>query len=423
MFIKRIEVRNFKSFDHLDIELGNFNLVIGANASGKSNLVQIFRFLRDIATHPLIDAISLSGGEYFLNRNIGNSENFFLKVVMTPDEMEAEHFMWAYNYLLWKSAQKEKWRLSEITYEFSLEFPGEKEFKIYHEGLILKVIPSGKEKAIGEAEQKEIKIIREGNEIKKPQIPPELEIFPGQLLDLEIISMLKEKGGLPQQNLILNELTPSGWELRLTFSRNIGIYNINPALLKRPVSLDEVSTLKEDGSNLPLAVREILRYDKQREKFLRLVKYALPFVNEIEVVRFFDQSLLLTLKETYLQESLPGFIISDGTANILALILALYFGRKDIVIVEEPDRNTHPSLISKLVELMKDASRNKQIIATTHNPELVKHAGLEHLLLVYRDKNGFSKITRPAERETVREFLKGEIGLDDLYVQNLLEVL
>jgi len=425
MFIKRIEVRNFKSFDHLDIDLGNFNLVIGANASGKSNFVQIFRFLRDIATYPLIDAISLSGGEYFLNRNLGTFENFFLKVVMAPDNLEAEDFLWGIttDYSRSKSLEREKWKLVEITYEFGLEFTLDKEFKVYHEGLILKVIRNGEGKCIDKIKPKEIKIIREGDEIKKPQIPTELPIFPEQLLEMEAISILVEKRQLPQQALTLFLLTTSGWELRHILSRIIGIYNINPTLLKRPVPLDEVSTLKEDGSNLPLAVREILKYDKQREKFLRLVRYALPFVSEIDVARFFDQSMLLTLKEAYLKEPLPSFIISDGTANILALILALYFNSKDIIIIEEPERNIHPALIGKIVEMMKDASQNKQIIAATHNPELVKHAGLDHLLLVYRDRNGFSKITKPAERETVREFLKGEIGLDDLYVQNLLEVL
>ncbi len=48
MAIKRIRVRNFKSFKDLEVELGKFNLLIGANASGKSNFIRIFEFLRDI---------------------------------------------------------------------------------------------------------------------------------------------------------------------------------------------------------------------------------------------------------------------------------------------------------------------------------------------------------------------------------------
>lgn len=39
MAIKRIKISNFKSFDEMEIELGNLNILIGANASGTSNFI------------------------------------------------------------------------------------------------------------------------------------------------------------------------------------------------------------------------------------------------------------------------------------------------------------------------------------------------------------------------------------------------
>ena len=62
MKITKIEISNFKSFDNQSIHLNDFNLLVGANASGKSNLVQAFQFLRDIVIHGLENAISLQGG-------------------------------------------------------------------------------------------------------------------------------------------------------------------------------------------------------------------------------------------------------------------------------------------------------------------------------------------------------------------------
>lgn len=50
MAIKRIHVKNFKSFKDLEVEFGKFNVLIGANASGKSNFIQMFQFLRDITS-------------------------------------------------------------------------------------------------------------------------------------------------------------------------------------------------------------------------------------------------------------------------------------------------------------------------------------------------------------------------------------
>ena len=60
MSLKRIEVTNFKSFKELKVNLGKFNVIIGANASGKSNFVHIFEFLRDITATGLDNAVSVS---------------------------------------------------------------------------------------------------------------------------------------------------------------------------------------------------------------------------------------------------------------------------------------------------------------------------------------------------------------------------
>lgn len=87
MPIREISVSNFKSFRELRIEPDNFNIVIGSNASGKSNLIQIFKFLRDIAKYGLNNAISLQGGvEYLRNTNIGVQEPLTFRILYLLDE-------------------------------------------------------------------------------------------------------------------------------------------------------------------------------------------------------------------------------------------------------------------------------------------------------------------------------------------------
>jgi predicted ATP-dependent endonuclease of OLD family len=68
---------------------------------------------------------------------------------------------------------------------------------------------------------------------------------------------------------------------------------------------------------------------------------------------------------------------------------------------------------------MEDASTNKQVIITTHSSEIVKHAGVENLLLISRDKDGFSAVSRPAEKQDVKVFLENDLGLDTVFVQEL----
>jgi predicted ATPase len=147
----------------------------------------------------------------------------------------------------------------------------------------------------------------------------------------------------------------------------------------------------------------------------------LPFVSGLEVSKFADKSLLLSLRETYAQnKDLPASFISDGTINITALIVALYFEKKSIAVIEEPERNIYPYLISRIIAMMKEVSGQKQIIVTSHNPEVVRNADVDDVLLVSRDAEGFSTISRPAEREDVKIFLQNELGLDELFAQNLL---
>ena len=59
MELKEVYVENFKSLKKSRIKIGKFNVVVGANASGKSNLVEIFKLLCRIyvekADNPFLD--------------------------------------------------------------------------------------------------------------------------------------------------------------------------------------------------------------------------------------------------------------------------------------------------------------------------------------------------------------------------------
>jgi len=209
------------------------------------------------------------------------------------------------------------------------------------------------------------------------------------------------------------------WE---SFFGRLGAYDIDPHAIKKPHETAGIPRLQENAENLALVLKQILADPEKSRMFHNLLRDMLPFAVEVGIEQYLGTSLLLRLREEYYEGNLLANLLSDGTVDVVALITALFFEDKDVVIIEEPERNIHPRLISGLMELVKDASRNKQVIITTHSPEVVKHAGLESLLLISRDKEGFSTISRPAEKEAVKIFLENELGLDDLFVQDLLAV-
>lgn len=427
MAIKRIRVTNFKSFKDLEVELGKFNVLIGANASGKSNFVRIFEFLRDIAKHGLDNAISMQGGsEYLRNINVGPFENFSLEVVF--DREFRRSIRRRENDLL-------RIKVYETIYKFTIKFNKRGSgFEIAEDNLIQKckfVRLRGKEKETKEKEELgegEILLSNVKRELKTDlKLPDGLQTIKDDILNDILFPPFLREGKLPPKKLLI--------ELPLFFFIPLSgeifdssIYDFDPRLPKKAVPITGKMELEENGENLAIVLKNILEDKEKERKLSNLVKDLLPFVNKLDIEKFADKSLLFKLEEIYAQKQyLPAPLISDGTINMIALIIALYFEKKPLTIIEEPERNIHPSLISRVVEMMKEASQQKQIIVTTHNPEIVKHTvvrptDLEDILLISRDKEGFSTISRPSEKEEVKTFLKNKMGIEELYVQNLLGV-
>jgi predicted ATPase len=205
--------------------------------------------------------------------------------------------------------------------------------------------------------------------------------------------------------------------------REISIFDFEPKIMKGGTPVAGKSDLEENGSNIAIVLQRILEDKEKRRAFTNLFTALLPFVQDIRVDRFADKSLLLALQEMYAHDNfIPASLLSDGTVVVAAIVAALYFEEKKILLFEEPAAFLHPSLMSGLVEMMKEVSSNKQIIMTTHNPELLRYVDINNVLLVQRGKDGFSQITRPGEREDVKIFLENEMGINELFAQNLLEV-
>jgi len=415
MVIKTIHVKNFKSFKELRADLGKFNVLIGANASGKSNFIQVFKFLRDIARDGLENAIAMQGGaEYLTNLNSGTAEDLSIQFVVSG---EGEGDPWT---IAKSRTGKTNVELAplEATCAISIGFAKKgAEFEVTDERLTLKgeFRTFERDRVKSEAPKPhglgEVLISRVGEEICEHVKPPE-----GLSLDqYEISPGIREVVSRRSHMLVY-----SPFFVGSDFA-DVAIYDFDPKLPKKATPITGRADLEEDGSNLAIVLENIMENADRKRKLENLLGDLLPFVAGLKVEKFAHKSLLFNLRETYAKKQfLPASLISDGTINVTALIAALYFEKKPVAIIEEPERNIHPSLISKVVAMMKDASKNKQIIVTTHNPEVVRHADIGDVLLVSRSADGFSTVSRPSESKEIKIFLQNEMGLEELFVQNLL---
>ena len=430
ILIKKLKVSNFKSFKDVEIEFRDFDVIIGANASGKSNLIQIFSFLRDIQTSGLNDAISLQGGIQFLrNVILGDSENISFEITMNaPDDRDTTYW-----HPIHRLKSIENYRIEykplELIYKFSLKTSKTgKSYKIEEDRATLRctffkhVRASVANRPSKRRREMPIKL-GEGalilnnakGRIKLEIVQPEGETLISPIRGENIYERINSK------SLIL-ELPYFFYNRFFNKSfRGIGIYDFDPKLPKRAIPITAKAQLEEDGSNLSIVLNHILEVRKDKVTFHNLMTDLLPFVDKLAVERLSDKSILFKLHEIYFKRQyLPSSFISDGTINISALIVALYFQSKRLTIIEEPERNIHPYLISKVVEMVREAAKKKQVIITTHNPEMIRNVSPEEILTVDRDNTGFSKVYRPSSIERVAEFMKNGMGVDELYVMDLL---
>ncbi len=429
MLIKRVRVKNYRSFKELDITLDDFNIMIGANASGKSNFICIFNFLKNLAEYGLDDAISLVGGiEFLRNVYLPTSNSTTIEVEIEIDKEEGSiSFLPSGEMNIGISPTKYHYKLEIETTKDQKEYRIKEELiKLYCEFIDYKYDSKKKKiERLKVIDKGYLKILRRNGDLKI-EIKSEFDrISLDNVKDRFFYNEDDFKEEIkPHQSIIKTRRIPL---ISFMFERalkGIYLYDINPKPLKNFSFISGKSELESDGSNLILILKKLLNDKEKEEKLSEIIKDFLPFIQKITVDKLADKYIYANIKEIFSKEIfLPASLMSDGTIKIIALIIILFFEKKPLIIIEEPEGNIHPFLISKVIEMMKDVSSrlNKQIIITTHNSEVVKYSGIDHLFLVHRSEKGFSEITKPMENEDVRIFLENDMGLDELFIQNLLK--
>lgn len=424
MRITKIKANNFKSFDGLELDFADFNVIIGANASGKSNFLSLIKFLKDIESWGLESAISLQGGrDYILNKNIGKKETLLIEFEM-DDGREARYrhisesddgFQYNMRFLCSRSTIEIKFKergdgYTLVNNKFGVNFVIEKGFDTdgnwtCEEDLGVHTLEIVEDKRNG------ISVNFSGKMQNDFEVQ---DIFP---LPVRLIQRLLEKGEPIFSQYFVSVLHP--WREKVF--KGLSIFDFSPNVVKSASPVVGKIQLEEDASNLPVFLRRVLKKSETRKRFVRLISDLLPFIDDVRVSETNDKSLLLELKESYYNKNfLPSTFLSDGTVHSVALISALYFDDSMLAFFEEPERNLHPALVQKVVDHMKSHSDKKQIFVTTHNAELLRNVEVDDVLFVSRGADGLSRINKISQRDDVQAFLENEIGLDEMYVQNLL---
>ncbi len=201
---------------------------------------------------------------------------------------------------------------------------------------------------------------------------------------------------LPDQSVLLQkrdeELYPELFWLGRQFEliqsfRDWTFGRAAPLRLPQRTDLDPV-VLSSNSENLCLVLNE-LQHSGAAEEFNRQMNVFLPRYRRFST-RIHGNTAQFYLHEDGLGTPVPATRLSDGTIRFLAILaLLLSPNPPPLLCIDEPEMGLHPDAVSRLGDLLVDASDRMQLIVTTHSDTLVS-ALTEHAnsVLVAENLNG-----------------------------------
>lgn len=166
--------------------------------------------------------------------------------------------------------------------------------------------------------------------------------------------------------------------------------------------------LAADGSNL--AARLMHLKENEEERFKRIIKATKSILGLPREIKFHvtpEDRVYFTQLEEGNQFPVHQVGASSGTLRLLALCTALLGGTSSgLVAIEEPESHLHPTAVNGFVQLLKQASTSRQILITTHWPDLINALGDPEAVCIVRRGPDGTKVERPGKPDLIRTALE-----------------
>jgi len=316
--IKKLKVKNYKSLKDVELELGKFNVLIGPNASGKSNLLDCLAFVSELTEDNVYKALEVRGG--------------YERVVF--------------------GGGKEK---IEISFEFVLNSKASEFFiSLSEKGVV------------------EEKLSIEGEMI--------IEHHPGKVAKILVPTTSGTEYRQVDFGDKWKSAITECPELRdyLTAWRS---YNFMTSEMRRTDSAKKNLILEKTGKNLAQVLLSLhSERPKTFDKIEEILTQAIPQIDELLTPLTENSETYVAVREKGFDSPFDYFQVSDGTLKLLAYTTAIALEEANVVCFEEPENFIHPRLFELLVEVLKKS--DKQIILSTHSPYLLDFVDPEDVIIV-----------------------------------------
>lgn len=422
--ITLIEAHHFRCLKYVKQPLGNFHIMVGPNASGKTTFLDVMAFLGQFVSDGLDAAVGNRTRNFqdLLWARKGRSFELAIEAKIPEDRRKllADH------------------RFDTVRYEVSVGLTEKNhEMAILAEKVLLKT--SGFEKSVDK--QRELfpapptgpKTILTGKSVKGDKSVRSVikkvpdgndnfysETFPekgkGWAPSFKLGPLKSALGNMPADE---SKFPVSTW-LRALLTTGEQQFILNSLLIRKASPPGQVHGFKPDGSNLPWVIQKLK--DQHPDHFMGWVKHlqtALPDIRDIRTVEREDDRHRYLVVQYAGGLDVPSWMASDGTLRLLALTLPAYVPDfSGVYLIEEPENGIHPRAVETVYQSLSSVY-GAQILVATHSPVLLSMVDAKNVLCFAKTPEGATDIVSGDSHPKLKQW-KGEINLGTLYAAGVL---
>ena len=398
--ITELQIEGFKSFGSPaeTIELGPLNFIVGANASGKTNLFHALRFLQNAVNHDVSYAVSELGGSAEV-RNKHLRQQHTPKPVRLAIKLEQE-----VKFSLPGDVhdQHEDGVVRSFEYELTLDLESKNSTPIIDsESLNGEVVWRGRTSTAS--------LERVGAKVK----------------------IADPLHGLPRHTTQIPEQASTGLALvgaaylsipavtLYSVIKDWSFHNIIPGVARQPYREGSDVVLGPAGQNLATIIHGMTA--EERASIVHGLKGIVPGFKELETAKLpIEDTLAFQIAEDELSAAINPISVSDGTVRLLALLVLTTWSarRSSLIAIEEPENGVHPHLAENIVDMLRSASEHSQLIVTTHAPDLLDHLEPSEVILCDKE-DGFTRLRKASSVADIERF-RQHFSLGELWEQGVV---
>ncbi|MCI3945777.1 ATPase [Pseudomonas syringae] len=393
-----IELKNFKSYERASLPLAAMTFLIGANASGKSNVLEAIRLLNWLAKGSRLEDItrSIQSGDAVVRGQANDLLRDPLASFSLGGRFEGAPKGWGH-------------------FEISIGLVAD-QLVVTAESVVKQgeAVPLYQIDGPANSHTDEVRVAY--NNFKRGKNKPHIPCSNRQAIFYQLETPGRFESGHHDSQRVIPAVTKA---IRETL-RNVVFLDPRPALM-RDYAYVKDDLIKEDGSNLSAVLYGISRVPEQKARLLAFIK-SLPEqdITDIEFIKTDRNDVMVRLVESFGQKSrtVDAPLLSDGTLRVLAIGATLLTAPEGaLVVIEEIDNGVHPSRAETLVKQLRTtaADRKLRVLLTSHNPALMDALpdnALADVVACYRDPDqGDSRLVRLGDLDRYPELVaQGPLG-------------